>query len=516
MFSLFLPLFPTTAEVTKVSVGKQQGALTEGSPGTAVFSVTADDDITSYTPPENLPSGAEFDSFDFADNSGTLTLKSSNALKAGRYPLTFKVNGVTSDRFELSVNRQTYRLTINCDEGGTVDAGKSGYYAEDDRIIVTAQPLPGYMFSMWTTSNGGSFFNERGNSTNFVMPANDTTVTAHFFSVFSLDVGRSEGGVVTAAAGLYKEGDRITLQAVADEGYVFDGWKSSGGGSFENPSSPNTAFVMPAADVVITGIFSGTHPEVADSPAEDEEDRQLFSIATRAEEGGFITADKERAYEGDIILLVAVPNEGYAFECWSSSGGGDFADAGLSSTTFIMPACDVTITAVFTKIEVPLAQAVNFEGDGPGSRSNGAVILIAIAVSLAVILAGILLALYRRSRRFLDDDAVVPEDSRETLPDSADTDVDFFGGGAAYDEPESDDGLFLNAHASFFDGFDDEPFDHGVDSGSSASYTIETVDAFDDTGHEPSVFGAAELPEPEDVETSDGGDTNSSNADITE
>ncbi|MCL2539573.1 MAG: hypothetical protein FWE66_04475, partial [Oscillospiraceae bacterium] len=216
------------------------------------------------------------------------------------------------------------------------------------------------------------------------------------------------------------------------------------------------------------------------------------------------------------ILLVAVPNEGYAFECWSSSGGGDFADAGLSSTSFIMPAHDVTITAVFTKIEVPLAQAVNFEGDGPGSRSNGAVILIAIAVSLAVILAGILLALYRRSRRFLDDDAVVPEDSREALLDRVDTDVDFFGGGAAYDEPESDDGVFLNAHASFFDSFDDEPFDHGVDSDSSDSYAIETVDAFDDTGHEPSVFGAAELPEPEDVETSDGGDTNSSNADITE
>ena len=50
--------------------------------------------------------------------------------------------------------------------------------------------------------------------------------------------------------------------------------------------------------------------------------------------------------QGDLVPLVAaVPAEGYFFSHWTSTGGGTFADAAASTTTFTMPAGAETVTA---------------------------------------------------------------------------------------------------------------------------------------------------------------------------
>lgn len=51
---------------------------------------------------------------------------------------------------------------------------------------------------------------------------------------------------------------------------------------------------------------------------------------------------------GSTVNLVATANGGYRFTGWTSSGGGTFANASSESTTFTMPAGDVTVTARFT------------------------------------------------------------------------------------------------------------------------------------------------------------------------
>ncbi|WP_343209879.1 leucine-rich repeat protein [Anaerolentibacter hominis] len=58
-------------------------------------------------------------------------------------------------------------------------------------------------------------------------------------------------------------GTSISLLAVPDNGYSFDGWISSGGGSFSHPDSPDTSFIMPAEAVTVTARFcyTGEGPE---------------------------------------------------------------------------------------------------------------------------------------------------------------------------------------------------------------------------------------------------------------
>jgi uncharacterized repeat protein (TIGR02543 family) len=69
------------------------------------------------------------------------------------------------------------------------------------------------------------------------------------------------------------------------------------------------------------------------------------TVNTSPAEGGTVNADKQTAAEAETVTLTATPNSNYRFTGWTSVGGGAFADASSPSTTFTMPAGDVTITA---------------------------------------------------------------------------------------------------------------------------------------------------------------------------
>ncbi len=74
----------------------------------------------------------------------------------------------------------TYALTIQATEGGSITAGTSGNYSKAATISISAIPHDGYVFGGWSSSNGGTFGNASQVSTEFIMPNNNTTITARF------------------------------------------------------------------------------------------------------------------------------------------------------------------------------------------------------------------------------------------------------------------------------------------------------------------------------------------------
>ena len=84
------------------------------------------------------------------------------------------------------VNREPveYRLELTADEGGTIPAGLakvlSGSYAPGTRIELVERPMEGYVFSHWSSSDGGEFDDPEDRGATFVMPECDVTVTAHY------------------------------------------------------------------------------------------------------------------------------------------------------------------------------------------------------------------------------------------------------------------------------------------------------------------------------------------------
>lgn len=77
-------------------------------------------------------------------------------------------------------------------------------------------------------------------------------------------------------------------------------------------------------------------------------DPASYYITIQASEGGTIVAGTSGSFSGGTtISLSANAHAGYEFVEWKSSGGGTFANANSTSTTFVTPSAAVTVTAQF-------------------------------------------------------------------------------------------------------------------------------------------------------------------------
>ncbi|MCL1828105.1 MAG: leucine-rich repeat protein [Oscillospiraceae bacterium] len=69
----------------------------------------------------------------------------------------------------------------------------SADYSNNEKITVSASPIPGYQFAGWSSTNGGSFEDTQAILTEFTMPSNKTTVYA-YFTYTGLSAGNTGGG----------------------------------------------------------------------------------------------------------------------------------------------------------------------------------------------------------------------------------------------------------------------------------------------------------------------------------
>jgi uncharacterized repeat protein (TIGR02543 family) len=95
---------------------------------------------------------------------------------------------------------------------------------------------------------------------------------------------------------------------------------------------------MPAKAVTITANFTKI-------------EEPTYAITIMAGVGGSITVGANGDYkQGTVINISAATNSGYTFNEWTASNGGSFANKNSATTTFVMPASAVTITANFTYV----------------------------------------------------------------------------------------------------------------------------------------------------------------------
>ena len=90
------------------------------------------------------------------------------------------------------------------------------------------------------------------------------------------------------------------------------------------------------------------------------------SFTLRANPGGSVNTAPTQLAGGEKVTITATPALGYIFAGWNTTNGGEFANAGSSSTVFTMPSNSTTVTAFFTYIGLP--------GGNPGDISGGTVL----------------------------------------------------------------------------------------------------------------------------------------------
>ena len=151
--------------------------------------------------------------------------------------------------------------------------------------------------------------------------------------VNNTDWGSVEG------AGTYYENANCTLTAVANHGYAFVNWDD---GNTDNPR-----IITVTGNATYTAYF-----------------RQLeqHSITYNTQQNhGTISVSPTAAYAGDIVTLTATPDLGYSLDHWDVNTANGNVE--VVNNQFVMPDCEVTISATFKSEPLTIA-------DGTGTNSE--------------------------------------------------------------------------------------------------------------------------------------------------
>ena len=212
-----------------------------------------------------------------------------------------------------------YSITVVQPTNGMVSASATSATA-GTTIELTANPAEGYTLDYFTLDG------ERINGNTFSMPARNVEVSAVFTAnAYSITVVQPTGGSVAASATSATAGTTIELTATPAEGYTLDYFTLDGARINGN------TFIMPARNVEVSAVFTAN----------------AYSITVVQPTGGTVSASKLSAFFGEAVELTSVPDEGYELSHYVVNG------AANNGGTFTMPARDVIVTAVFTKVAEP-------------------------------------------------------------------------------------------------------------------------------------------------------------------
>ena len=273
--------------------------------------------------------------------------------------IMFSISGTLADgKIEVPEFTTTpFSLNLATEHNVTVNNGTgSNIYITAQTVTITAdQAYEGLKFEKWiTTSLGVTFADAHNETTTFVMPANDVTVTAYYVAYYTLIVNDGTG------SGDYAAGKIVNITANAPEtGMRFKKWETTTAGvTFTDAHSPATTFTMPETDVTVTALFE---PDI-DIP-------ELYTVTVI---NG--TANGAEFEAGETVLITAnAPSQGLQFEKWTSASAGvTFANENEPVTTFTMPENDVIVVANYVIIQYS-ATVINGTGSGdfaPGEILN--------------------------------------------------------------------------------------------------------------------------------------------------
>jgi len=231
-----------------------------------------------------------------------------------------------------------YGLTITSTPGGSVTVPGEGMSLHDDGEVVALVAVPDqlYHFVGWT-GDVDTVANVTAAQTTITM-YDSYSITANFEideGWYSLTVSSTEGGSVTEpgeGTHVYPANTAVSLAAQSDEHYYFAGWT----GDVATISDPRAA----STNITMYDSYSIS--------ASFELDPGWYSLTIASTSGGTVTQPGQGTfvYEGgDVVGLVAQPDEGYDFVKWTGDVD-SIADVDAAQTTITMSG-SYSITANF-------------------------------------------------------------------------------------------------------------------------------------------------------------------------
>ena len=271
----------------------------------------ANGNYTQIASKEAHSSTVSFTGLDYGSDAGRVFY----TVQEGKQEESIKL----STAFDAEPGAVKYSINVVQPANGSVAASATSATA-GTTIELTATPAEGYTLDYFTLDG------ERINGDTFIMPARNVDVSAVFTAnAYSITVVQPTGGTVSASATSATAGTTVKLTATPAEGYTLDYF------TLDGERINGDTFIMPARNVEVSAVFTAN----------------AYSITVVQPTGGTVSASKLSAFFGEAVELTAVPDEGYELSHYVVNG------AANNGGTFTMPARDVIVTAVFTKVAEP-------------------------------------------------------------------------------------------------------------------------------------------------------------------
>ncbi|MCH5160569.1 MAG: discoidin domain-containing protein [Clostridiales bacterium] len=247
-----------------------------------------------------------------------------------------------------------YSVTVSTATNGTITVDKTTANIYDT-ITVTVNPAEGYEIKSLKWNDGEDHdITIVDGVYSFIMPAHDVTVTAEFTEkTYNVGEGYCAHGEVSVDKETAKYGETVTVTVTTDAGYRVDYcYYPIDNGEVALVYDQQTGvytFTMPAHNVTVYAYLVAVPYTVA--AAEDIEN-------------GSLSFDKNKATVEDIVTVIVTPDKGYKLVSLSYDYGEGDKSIGIDGNlTFVMPAHDVTVKAVFGKIDYTLTVSSGANGN---------------------------------------------------------------------------------------------------------------------------------------------------------
>lgn len=211
-------------------------------------------------------------------------------------PITIVMDGPKSVTANFAVVRVSYSTSVNPARSGLI-APASGTADIGTQISLFATPTEGYVFSSWS---GNVPAGSTDNPLN-VRLDRDLNIVANFSRArFTLTTQTFPitAGSVSPSGGTFEYGQSVTLTAVANQDFLFNGW----GGDISGSENPKTITITKNTRVDVNFLAQ----------------RYTLSVRINPPEGGFVSPITAGVFpSGTIVTLETQELPGYIFDSWS-------------------------------------------------------------------------------------------------------------------------------------------------------------------------------------------------------
>jgi uncharacterized repeat protein (TIGR02543 family) len=241
----------------------------------------------------------------------------------------------------------SYTLTLNSEENGTVDGG--GQFTYNSLAPIHALPDPGFIFLNWH----GDGVTDRNQSSTTILMNQNRNLTASFTQVSEvsnyLNI-RSQpiNGGITSGTGNYTANENASISASPLPGFSFYSWSGDG---VTEPLSQTTSVLM-SVDRNITAQFS----------------QNYYNLFLTSGEGGTALGSGAFTY-GINTVITATPALGYSFDKWKGLG----IYSPNSATTTVEMTENLSVSALFSinSYNLTINPTTGGSVEGSGSHSFG-------------------------------------------------------------------------------------------------------------------------------------------------